>query len=555
MNYFKHNVIPKTSYFAKAIMLTLLMTVSFSCEKALEQFPSNAFAKDNFWTSESNAKIALAGMYRGSMTYGTQVVPIDWWNYCGLVFLEFATDNLYDRRGDNSMQNRLTNGTLLPDNAIILGYWSGAYRRISICNDFLENIDKVKMEQTKIDRMKAEALFIRATQYFYLSQYFGAVPLVKKTLTPDEANNVDKAPKSEVVKFVIDELTQAAANLPSFGALKADETGRASKQAALAFLGRIYLAEKKFTEAAASYKQIIDLGANKIDPDYQSLFTPANENSSENIFSMQYVPGETSNALTQHAFPAVASGWHIVNPTGSIADAYGFDDGTPLSYDSPKFNYKDMGANRDPRFRYNFLWDGSKFGSRTYVCHPDSTKSLDQLTYSKQATRTGYGLRKFFDENFNGNLVTDYGGNMPIIRYAEVLLSYLEAELEAGKPISQALLDQTINAVRGRASVRMPPIRVTDPNLLRPILRNERRIELAFEGIRLWDIFRWDIGEQVLKGDFWGAPFPNSQLYARTSRKLDPKFRWFVTSKNFRKGIDDRWPIPQSEVNVNPKLK
>lgn len=555
MNFFTHNLFLKTSKYGKSIVLTLLMTVLFSCEKSLEQFPSNAFANNNFWTSEPNTKIALAGMYRGSMTYGTQVNPTDWWNYPGLIFLEFATDNLYDRRGDNSMQNRLTNGTLLPDNAVILGYWSGSYRRIAICNDFLENIDKVKIEQAKIDRMKAEAMFIRATQYFYLSQYFGAVPIVKKKLTPIEANNVDKAPKSEVVKFVIDELTSAASKLPSFGALKADETGRASKQAALAFLGRIYLAEKKFTEAAAAYKQIIDLGANKIDPDYQTLFTPANENSSENIFSMQYVPGETSNALTQHAFPAVASGWHIVNPTGSIADAYGFNDGTPLSYDNPKFNYKNMGENRDPRFRYNFLWDGTKFGQKTYVCHPDSTKSLDQLTYSKQATRTGYGLRKFFDENFTGGLVTDYGGNLPIVRYAEVLLSYLEAELEAGKPISQALLDQTINAVRGRASVKMPPIRVTDSNLLRPILRNERRIELAFEGIRLWDIFRWDIGDQVLKGDFWGAPFPNSQLYAKTSKKLDPKFRWFVTSKNFRKGIDDRWPIPQSEVNVNPKLK
>lgn len=555
MNYIFNINQKRRALYGKAIALTLMMTISFSCEKQLEQFPSNAFAKDNFWTSEPNAKIALTGVYRGSMTYGTQVVPTDWWNYCGLVFLEFATDNAYDRRGDNSTQNRLTNGTLLPDNNVILGYWSGSYKRIAICNDFLENIDKVKMEQAKIDRMKAEVLFIRATQYFYLSQYFGSVPLVKTTLSPDEANNVDKAPKSEIVAFVIEELTQAAAKLPSFGSLKADETGRASKQAALAFLGRMYLAEKKFTEASAVYKQIIDLGANKIDPDYQSLFTPVNENSSENIFSMQYVPGETSNAITQHALPAVVSGWHIINPLGSLADAYGFDDGTPLTYDSPKFNYKNIGENRDPRFGYNFLWDGAKFGSKKYVCHPDSTASVDQLTYSKQATRTGYGLRKFFDENFNGSLVSDYGGNMPIIRYAEVLLSYLEAELEAGKPISQALLDQTINAVRGRASVKLPPIKVTDANLLRPILRNERRIELAFEGIRLWDIFRWDIGEQVLKGDFWGAPFPDSKLYAKTSKKLDPKFRWYVTSKSFRKGTNDRWPIPQSEINVNPKLK
>ena len=82
---------------------------------------------------------------------------------------------------------------------------------------------------------------------------------------------------------------------------------------------------------------------------------------------------------------------------------------------------------------------------------------------------------------------------------------------------------------------------------------NERRIELAFEGQRLWDIFRWEIGEQVLKGDFWGAPFPNSTLLPKVSKKPDPQKRWFVTTKNFRKQ-DYVWPIPQSEVNVNPKL-
>ena len=91
-----------------------------------------------------------------------------------------------------------------------------------------------------------------------------------------------------------------------------------------------------------------------------------------------------------------------------------------------------------------------------YVVHPDWVCSLDQLTYSKQAYRRGYGLRKFFDESFSGSLTADYGGNLPIVRYAEVLLSYLEAELEAGTPTSQALLDQTINAVRGRASVNLP---------------------------------------------------------------------------------------------------
>lgn len=530
------------------------LLILFSCEDKLTQYPSDAFAKDKFWTSESNAMIALTGMYRGGIEYGTQTVPSDWWTYCGLVFLELATDNAYDRRGDNSTINRLTDGTLLPNNNVINGYWQGSYKRIAITNDFLENIESVDMPIEKTQRMAAEARFLRATQYFYMSQFWGSVPLVTQTLSPDEANNVEKAAKSTVVQFVIDELTAAVEHLPAFGDLQGSEIGRASKQAALAFLGRIYLSEERFSEASGVYKQIIDLGDNHIDPEYQTLFLPANENSSENIFSVQFAPGQAPNAMPQHAFPAVAGGWHFFNPLGSLADAYGFDDGTPLSYDDPRFNYDNMGENRDPRFRYNLLWDGSTFGSYIYNCHPDATSSVDQLTYSKQATRSGYGLRKFFDESFNGNLMTDYGGNLPVIRYAEVLLSYLEAELEAGNPITQDLLDLTINAVRGRQSVNLPPIQVTDPDALRPILRNERRIELAFEGIRLWDILRWGIAGEVLVGDFWGAPFPDSERYATTSKKLDPDYRWYVTTKNFRPGIDDQWPIPESEVNINPKL-
>lgn len=538
----------------KSLIAIMLVFSSFSCFEKLEQFPTDAFASGTFWTSESNALIALTGMYRGNIVYGTQVVPSDWWTYCGIVFLEFATDNSYDRRGDNSTYNRLTDGTLLPNNNVINGYWRGSYRRIAITNDFLENIDNVNMPEEKRQRMISEAKFLRATQYFYMSQFWGDVPLVTNTLTPDEANNVEKSNKSVIVDFTIQELKEAVNGLPRFSEIPSSEIGRASKQAALAFLGRLYLAEKRFAEASAVYQQIINYGDNIIDSEYGPLFTTENENSRENIFSVQFVSGLAPNAMPQHAYPAASSGWHIINPLGSLAEEYGFDDGSPFSYDDPKFIQQDMGANRDQRFRDTFIWNESTFQGRRYICHPDSTQSVDQLTYSKQATRTGFGFRKYFNESFNGNLRSDYGGNIPVIRYAEVLLSYLEAELEAGNAITQDLLDQTINMVRGRPSVNLPPITEVNPDALREILRRERRIELAFEGTRLWDIFRWEIGDEVLNGDFWGAPFPNSVRYPTTSIKLDPQSRWFVTSKKFRPGIDDRWPIPEAETNINPKL-
>jgi hypothetical protein len=409
------------------------------------------------------------------------------------------------------------------------------------------------MDEAKILRMTAEARFIRACQYFYLSQFWGAVPLVTNTLTPAEANLVTKTAKSAIVNFVITELTEAVVDLPRYKDIPSKEFGRASKQAALAFLGRIYLAEGRYAEASAAYKQIIDFGDNAIAADYASIFNTVNETSSENIFSMQYYPVLAQNAITQHCYPAIKGGWHLTNPLESLASQYDFTDGTPFSYTDPRFNSLNMGANRDPRFAATLLYDQCTFGGKVYDCNPDHSSSVDQLTYSKQATRTGYGLRKFFDENFTGALGTDYGGNLPIIRYAEVLLSYLEAELEAGNPINQALLDMTINKTRGRASVNMPPITVTDANALRPILRKERRIELALEGIRYWDLLRWGILGSTMQGDFWGASFP---LSTTTGSKVDPtgNKRWYVDTKAFRIGVDEVWPIPQSETNINPGL-
>jgi len=528
-----------------------------SCQNQLDTNPLDRFSNEDFWKSENDALLALTGLYRGNtqMNGAAEFSPTDWWSYHGLLYLEFATDNAYDRRGDNSAFNRLTNGTLTANLGILNNYWTASYKKIARANFFLENVDKTPVDGNKIARLRAETRFIRACQYFYLSQYWGSVPLVTKTLTLQEANTVPKADQQTVVDFVLTELSEAAQALPSHAELPANERGRATKQAALAFLGRLQLAEGRFAAAAQTYGMIITEGENAIDPNYKSLFDGSNENSSEILFATQYLADMAGNGMLQHNFPAAAGGWHLHCPLGNLVEAYAFADGTPFSYSDGRYDPQDLTKGRDPRLGYSVLTNGDPFRGMPYISHPDVSASPDQLTTSRQATRTGFGLRKFNDEAFGGNLQNS-GIDLPVLRYAEVLLGYLEAKLENGDAIDQTLLDGTINAVRGRPSVNMPPVTETDPIALRGILRNERRVELAFEGIRLWDLLRWNEAKDVLKGDFYGAPFPGAaNLRVKGNDPRDGRERWYVTTKNFRAGQDRYWPIPQSETNINPNLK
>jgi len=532
-------------------------SLTMSCKKQLDTTPLDRFANDTFWSSETNARLAITGLYKGEIQMNSQAEfsPSDWWSYHGLLYLEFASDNAYDRRGDNSAFNKLSDGTLTNNIGILSDYWTLSYKRIARANFFLENVDKTPISPELLTRFKAEARFIRACQYFYLSQYWGDAPLVTKTLTPDEANHVIKNKKQELVAFVERELQEAANDLPSYGKLPAAERGRATKQAAYAFLGRLQLAEKSYAAAIKTYENIINANENSIDPNYTSLFDGSNESSKEIIFATQYLVDLAGNGMFQHNFPAIAGGWHLHCPLGSLVESYTFADGTPFSYTDPRYNAQNITQNRDPRLGFTVISNGDRFKNLRYISHPDSTLSIDQLTTTKQATRTGYGLRKFNAENFSGNLQNS-GTDLPIIRYAEVLLSYLEAKLENGDPLTAELLDKTINAVRRRSSVNMPPIAVANATTVRAALRNERRVELALEGIRYWDLLRWDTAKDVLNGDFYGAAFPNAKnIRVKAGSSRDSYSRWYVTKKSFRAGQDNHWPIPQSEIDINPNLK
>lgn len=520
---------------------------------SMDRSPLTSFSEDTFYENEANIELALTGLYRGGINLGVNYNVLDWWTYSATVLLDGVSDVGYDRRGFNNDLGKLTSGNLLETNSSVQSLYQGSYRRISACCRFLDGVNSIEEKTPEMERMEAEARFIRAVQYFYLGSYYHDVPLVTKTLTLDEANNVKKSSRAEILEYVVEELKSVAEILPRHKDLPDTELGRATAQAALVYLARTYLLMEDFANAAAACEQIIKWGDNVIDSDYQRLFYQSGEGSDEHIFAAQFVDDLAGHGLPQHAYPIKDGGWCIVNPSCYLFEAYDFTDGTSFSYNDPRFNKDNFGENRDPRLDYTLYYDGATFRGSVYECNPETT-SADKIGQT-QVTQTGYLLRKFLDESWSGDPYY-CGTNIPLARYADVLLMYLEAKVRGGETITQTLLNQTINAVRGRSSVNMPPITETDPSKLFPLIQKERMIELAFEGWRLWDLFRWGIAEDKLNAPIYGSPFyvSDQSLIRKKDGQPDPYNRWYVNTRSFKKG-QEVWPIPLAEKNINPNLR
>ena len=205
----------KTKILYIGMVLTSALTFN-SCD--LERLPLTDLPDNNYWSGtdiENKAKMALTPLYRGNITNGVEYTPSDFWSYHGMLFMEHLTDNAFDRRGENNAFYKITSGQLVNNNNFIAQYWKSAYSRIGKCNRFLEGI-KSGEDFADRKRMIAEARFLRATQYHYLTSYFHDVPLVTTPLTGEEANNVKKETQANILAWVETELKEAAADLPRF---------------------------------------------------------------------------------------------------------------------------------------------------------------------------------------------------------------------------------------------------------------------------------------------------------------------------------------------------
>ncbi len=532
------------------LIISLSIRLLTGCEDLLDKQPLDRLSTATFWKTENDALLALTGVYfiEGQNSTGAKQNYNLWNQDTYLRLFEATTDNGFEK--DNNVTD-FNNGNLTPAYGPVRDLWSTSYVTITKCNNFLDNIDKVIMDAVKQAQMKAEVKTIRAYDYFWLSFLWGDVPLATKMLTIDEANKITCTSKAEVINFVIKELQDAIDDLPV--TRPASEKGRITKGGALAILGRIFLAEKRWADARDTYKQVIDMNIYIIDPRFKELFEDGGENSNEIILTSKRMPDVYGNSILLSCLGFTWGGFHHYSPYNELVEEFECIDGKTIN-ESPLYNVDKPYINRDPRMLKTFFIDGvTVFKGKMYVSHPDSSASK----YPDQLTRrpwSGYALKKFADEGYTGE-VRLYGCDFPMIRYAEVLLSYLEANIEAGTPITQALLDQSINKVRGRVEIGMPPVTETDPVKLTTILRRERRVELAWEGLRLFDLFRWRTAHIMLKGRFYGMKLCTS-IQAPTYKKfpVNANGYYFCEETNFRENVDYLWPIPQTERDVNPNL-
>ena len=530
------------SYFAQFVLLIIVFGQTGCNKDFLNQQPLAQLSQGTFWNSSSDALLALTGIYQGSDVGDASYTNDD-------LILGSDTD---DSGYKNGTVGLIYSGYFQASDAQVVGaVWTRAYKAIYRANYFLENIDKVQMDATLKAQYVAEARFLRAYEYFYMSVLYGGVPLVTKTLTIPEANSQTRNSLKETQDFAISECTAAAADLP---AVRPDgEKGRILKGAALGIVGRLLMIQKKWPEAAAVYKQIIDLNSYIIDPRYKQIFEEAGETSKEILLSINCVAGLYGNTHNQLNFhPDFYGGYNEGNIFQDLVDAYQMTDGLSISQ-SPLYDPQNPFENRDPRlYATVFLPGYTIFRGQLFPADPVST------LISSSVGATGYGWKKFVTENYTGSSASS-GDDIILMRYAEVLLGYLESTLESGGVITQSLLDATINKIRARAAVNMPPVTETDPDKLRALVRNEYRVEFATERlIRYMSIRRWGIYQQVINTVFYGMKLTNDPAnYTDFNVAKTGPYAGHLISLDKTGTVKQGWdliPIPQSERDINSAL-
>lgn len=557
----------------KKNILYIIMTAALlvtGCDSALERYPLDVPSADTFYTNETEIQGGVNACYSFIVSRNNSYLSpeFSWDAFSDVMFI----------RGGVFAQNILMS-VLDNKDGYFRSLWLDMYGGIGRCNLMLEKIEanKDKIAADKVKQFQGEVYFLRAYYYLRLTNMFGDVVYQDKPITSvDEGKSVVRTAKAEILKKIYADFDQSA-QLLTGSSVKT--LGRVTAGAAMAYKARAALQNNDWTTAAAAAKSVIDSKQYSLMPKYETLFTEAvinNPANTEQIFTQGHlVAANNQTSFVQFAGSRAAGGWSTIVPTQNMIDSYFCKDGKDIS-SSPLYDKTKPYDNRDPRMRYSLVLPGDLWGDYVYDTRKDKTQTLNKAgqlvpnldSYNKNefTSFTGYLLRKYYDFKYK-SVNTQCEMPFMLCRYAEVLLTYAEAKIELNQIDADCL--SAINLVRGRSDVNMPAVTAQSQAEMRKIIRSERKIELFNENLRYQDLLRWKRAEVVLTKPIFGRPvlgeynvYPSVQfdeygdpVYDETNYVPHPSTDYRVLIRtNFNKSRDYLWPIPETELSLNPGL-
>lgn len=573
------------------IATVALGSVLALCSCKLDRSSLNGPSTGTFPASAKEAEMGLFGAYQSISQLDASSTPI--WHV-----MDNITDIGYARPGTN-YTSPITSA-ITTDNALAVKPWQYHYRSIARCHSVLDNLEHLKSSMTEqaYKQLDAELRFVRAYCYSQLIELYGDVPLLKSSVDLSNAN-VPRTPKSEIEQFLLDELTAIADNLPvsqsQFGHV------RASSVAAYMLKARIALYAKRYPEAALAANTALTLSVGIHDltpfnssinfvgkdhsagePDVSNIFGHAGfKTSKEWIWVAEYnmaVPGNTHNQQYYSA-SRLGKGVCYWGPTQDLINTFQAKDGLPIT-ESPLYDASKPFENRDPRLdmycvRPHARYLGYQFEPATSfstvknywpvlngqsatpsnVANADATNAF--RSFSGYLWRKPVDIADFASTSVSGVSDLDVG----IFRFAELLLIYAEAKIESND-IDNTVYD-AINRIRHRAQMPDLPAGLSQAQL-RKALRYERKVELANDGLRWYDLRRWGIAKTVMNGYLYlnrDAKAWTGGVLVGFDDSYTPIYNHTEAIKSFttqevvyRENKDERWPVPKSEMDANKNL-
>ena len=581
------------------LLLPVLALSLSACQKFLDRKPLDASSATTFLSNQAEMEQGLTGVYASSMWVIANNIPM-------LFEIEATTDMAMKRGGNPSDLIAMGDGgPFLVTNAVTVNAWNQAYKLVQRANQQIAGMENGKANVTTatFNRIKAEALVLRAWGYLHLMTWFGDVPFYKVPPTVTEVLSAKRTPVATIVTEMNKDLDEAAAAFDAAGTSPVQTLGRVNKAVALGVKAKLALLVKDFKTAAAATKTIIDGAQYSLNPSFQNLFSLAGQSTNagrEILFCQTYptdvnepqnwgpilgVPRQVTNSQSSH-FPSQALVDQFEDRSGNRIDAsttydpanprLGRDRRLAWSIYQPGDTMVHF-ASKTAALPYNNLRERTIFNIYTNVRRKFNwnTGAWDNVTGNNDwigAQAAGIQWQVSATGNIGGvgyvwnkyNDSTQYTFESKVgyilLRYADILLMYAESKIELNE--IDATVTAAINAIRARGG--QPATALASQSDLRTLVRRERAVEFAGEGLRLFDLRRWDIYAKANSVPIVGISLDPTVPAARPvfdannipdyATSINQRIRFRAQTRANTNAKYKLWPIPQPEIDNNPGI-